>query len=195
MAGRTVAKPHLDAIARLVLDLPGGSFALVMATGIVSIAADLLGLHSLAAILLAINLFAFPALSAVLLLRLAQRPSSFLVELRDGGRGPGLLTIVAGTSVFGDQIRLLTSHQNVAAGLWLGAFAIWVCLIYCLFAAVTLRPTKGPGAGGFDGNWLLTVVATQSLAVLGTEVKNTFPAPEAVAFTSLSLFLVGGVFT
>src|SRR5215472_10506139 len=132
MAGRTVAKPHLDAIARLVLDLPGGSFALVMATGIVSIAADLLGLHSLAAILLAINLFAFPALSAVLLLRLAQRPSSFLVELRDGGRGPGLLTIVAGTSVFGDQIRLLTSHQNVAAGLWLGAFAIWVCLIYCL---------------------------------------------------------------
>jgi tellurite resistance protein TehA-like permease len=165
-----------------------------MATGIVSIAADLLGLGGLAAILLAINFLAFPVLSAALLIRLAQRPSSFLSELRDDRRGPGLLTVVAGASVLGDQIRLLTPHQSVAAALWLGAFGIWVCLIYCLFAALTLRPAKPPLGGGFDGNWLLAVVATQSLTVLGTEVKNTFPAPEIVIFASLCLFLMGGVF-
>jgi hypothetical protein len=192
--GGAIAEPRLAAIARLVRDLPGGSFAFVMATGIVSIAADFLGLGGLAVILFAINLLAFSALSAAMLIRLAQRPSSFLSELRDDRRGPGLLTVVAGTSVLGDQIRLLTPHQSVAAALWLGAFAIWVCLIYCLFAALTLRPAKTPLGGGFDGNWLLAVVATQSLTVLGTGVKSTFPAPEIVVFASLCLFLVGGVF-
>src|SRR5215472_11725041 len=94
MAVRVVVRPRLAAIARLIRDLPGGSFAFVMATGIVSIAADLLGLGGLAAILLAINFLAFPVLSAALLVRLAQRPSSFLSELRDDRRGPGLLTVV-----------------------------------------------------------------------------------------------------
>lgn len=194
MAARGFGAPRLAAITRLVRDLPGGSFAFVMATAIVSIADGLVGLGGLAAVLLAINLVAFPALSAAVLFRLVQRPSSFLTELRDDRRGPGLLTIVAGTSVFGDQIRLLTPHQNVAAGLWIGAVAIWVCLNYCLFAAATLRPVKLPLGGGFDGNWLLAVVATQSLAILGTGVAKTFSAPEAVVFISLCLFLVGGIF-
>src|SRR5215472_5280807 len=187
MAVRVVVRPRLAAIARLVRDLPGGSFAFVMATGIVSIADDLVGFGGLAAVLLAISLVAFPVLSVAVLFRLVQRPSSFLAELRDDRRGPGLLTIVAGTSVFGDQIRLLTPHQSVAAGLWLAALAIWVCLIYCLFAAATLRPMKPPIREGFDGNWLLVVVATQSLAILGTGVKDTFAAPEIVVFTSLCL--------
>jgi len=112
MADRAFAKPRLAAVARLIRDLPGGSFAFVMATGIVSIADGLIGLGGFATLLLAINLVAFPALSVAVLLRLVQRPSAFLAELRDDRRGPGLLTIVTGSSVFGDQIRLLTPHQS-----------------------------------------------------------------------------------
>ena len=194
MADRALAKPGLAAVARLVDQTPGNSFAFVMATGIVSIAAGLLGLDWIAAALFAINLIAFPALSAALLLRFVRCPSAFLTELRDDRRGPGLLTIVAGTSVFGDQIRLLTPHQSVAAGLWLGALVVWACLTYCLFAAATLRPVKLPLGGGFDGNWLLAVVATQSLAILGSGVKETFSSPEIVVFTSLCLFPLGAVF-
>ena len=195
MAGRTVAKPRLAAaVARLIRDLPGGSLAFVMATGIVSIADDLVGRGGVGEILFAINLIAFPVLSGVLLLRLVCYPAAFLTELRDDRRGPGLLTIVAGSSVFGDQIRLLTPHQSVAAGLWLAALAIWACLIYCLFAVATLKPVKPSLGEGFDGNWLLAVVATQSLAILGTGVAKAFSAPETVVFTSLCLFLLGAVF-
>src|SRR6516225_6966948 len=194
MADRAVAKPGLAAVAQLIRDLPGGSLAFVMATGVVSIADDLVGRGDVAEILFAINLIAFPVLSVALLLRLVRYPSAFLTELRDDRRGPGLLTIVAGTSVFGDQIRLLTSHQSVAAGLWLLALAIWACLIYCLFAAATLRSVKLPLGEGFDGNWLLAVVATQSIAILGTGAAKAFSAPETVVFTSLCLFLLGTVF-
>ena len=194
MADRAVAKPGLAAVALLIRDLPSGSFAFVMATGIVSIADDLVSRGGVAEILFAINLIAFPVLSVALLLRLVRYPSAFLTELRDDRRGPGLLTIIAGTSVFGDQIRLLTSHQSVAAGLWLAALAIWTCLIYCLFAVATLKPVKLSFGGGFDGNWLLAVVATQSLAILGTGVKEAFSTPEIIVFTSLCLFLLGAVF-
>jgi tellurite resistance protein TehA-like permease len=165
-----------------------------MATGIVSIAADLAGLSRIATILLAFNLVAFLVLSVWVLFRLVQRPTAFLADLRDDQRGPGLLTIVAGTSVFGDQIWLLTSHQRVAAGLWLGALAIWVCLIYSLFAVATIRPGKPRLGVGFDGSWLLAVVATESLAILGSEVDTVFSAPETIVFVSLCLFLLGGVF-
>ena len=194
MADRAVAKPGLAAVAQLIRDLPGGSFAFVMATGVVSIAGGIAGFGGLAAVLLAINLVAFSGLWVAVLFRLVQRPSTFLTELRDDRRGPGLLTIVAGTSVFGDQIRLLTPHQSVAASLWLAALAIWACLSYCLFAAATLRPAKLPIGEGFDGTWLLAVVATQSLAVLGTGVKEAFSTPEIIMFTSLCLFLLGTVF-
>src|SRR6516165_7814578 len=89
MADRAFAKPRLAAVARLIRDLPGGSFAFVMATGIVSIADGLIGLGGFATLLLAINLVAFPALSVAVLLRLVQRPSAFLAELRDPARaGP-----------------------------------------------------------------------------------------------------------
>jgi tellurite resistance protein TehA-like permease len=193
-AHRAVGAPRLAVFAHLVCDLPGSSFAFVMATGIVSIGAGLLGFGRLAEILLAINLVAFPALSAAIVFRLVQRPSAFLAELRNDRRGPGLLTIVAGASVFGDQIWLLTSHRRIATGLLLAAFAIWVCLIYCLFAAATIRTAKAPPGVAFDGNWLLAVVATESLAILGTEVKSEFSAPETIVFASRCLFLLGGVF-
>jgi hypothetical protein len=58
MADRAFAKPRLAAVARLIRDLPGGSFAFVMATGIVSIADGLIGLGGFATLLLAINLVA-----------------------------------------------------------------------------------------------------------------------------------------
>ena len=48
-----------SAVAAIVSDLPGGSFAFVMATGIVSIAAMLLGRGEVAAALFAINLIDF----------------------------------------------------------------------------------------------------------------------------------------
>ena len=186
-------KPDQRAVVRLVTDLPSGSFAFVMATGIISIAAALLGFGRMASLLLGVNSAGFLALWILTFLRLIYFPSDVIADLRDHRRGPAFLTVVAGTNVLGDQISLLTSYQKIAVTLWLLGCALWVGLVYCFFAAVTTRATKPPLAG-LDGTWLLIVVAAQSSAILGAQIAGGFSSPEIVIFASSSLYLLGGAF-
>ena len=44
---------------------------------------------------------------------------------------------------------------------------LWVVVIYAFFTAVTVREQKPTLEEGINGAWLLAVVATQSVAVLG----------------------------
>jgi tellurite resistance protein TehA-like permease len=184
--------PNHPAMVRLVADLPSSSFAFVMATGIISITAALLGFGRIASLLLAVNSIGFLTLWILTFLRLIYFSSAVIADLRDHRRGPGFLTVVAGTNVLGDQISLLTSHQNIAAALWLLGCALWVGLFYCFFAAATTRAIKPSLTAGLDGTWLLIVVAPQSAAILGTQIAGGFSSPEIVIFTSLSLYLLGG---
>ncbi len=132
------AKPSPDkahqramAMVRLVSDLPTGSFAFVMATGIISIAAELLGFRRSRSLLLGVNSAGFLALWILTYLRLIYFPSAVIADLRDHRPGPAFLTVVAATNVLGDQISLLTSYQNVVVTLWLLGCALWVGLVYC----------------------------------------------------------------
>jgi tellurite resistance protein TehA-like permease len=183
-----------SAFATLVFDLSGGSFAFIMATGIVSIAAMRLGRGEVAAGLFAVNLVAFPLLWVLMLIRLARHPAAVLGELRNHRTGAGFLTVVAATSILGDQFVLFASNRDVAAVLWLASLTLWVGLIYAFFVAITVKPVKPPLATGLDGAWLLTVVATEALAVLATHVSSVFSRPDIVVFVGLCLFLLGGVF-
>src|SRR5581483_2098072 len=121
------------------------------------------------------------------------RPGALAAELRDARRGPALLTVVAATCVLGSQVSLLTANREVAAGLWAVGCVLWLVLVYALFAAMTTRPEKPAFAEGMDGGWLLIVVATQALVVLGTGATGAPPQP-AVLFAMLCLFLLGGLF-
>jgi tellurite resistance protein TehA-like permease len=183
-----------SAFAGLVFDLSGGSFAFVMATGIVSIAAMRLGHGEVAAALFAVNLVAFPLLCVLMLVRLVQHPAAVLSELRNHRTGAGFLTAVAATSIVGNQFVLFASNREIAAALWPASLALWVGLIYAFFVAMTIKPVKPPLATGLDGAWLLTVVATEALAVLATHVASVFSRPDIVVFVGLCLFLLGGVF-
>jgi tellurite resistance protein TehA-like permease len=98
-------KPDRRAMVRLVTDLPSGSFAFVMATGIVSIAAELLGFGRSASLLLGVNAAGFLALWVLTFLRLIYFPSAVIADLRDHRRGPAFLTFVAGTNVWGTRSR------------------------------------------------------------------------------------------
>src|SRR5215472_16142107 len=111
--------PRRSALVVLLFDLSGGSFAFVMATGIVSIAASRLGHGEVGAILFAVNLISFPLLCVLMLVRLFQRPAAILAELRYHRTGAGFLAAVAATSIVGDQFVLLASNSNIAAALWL----------------------------------------------------------------------------
>lgn len=183
-----------SAFAVLLLNLPGGSFAFIMATGIVSLAAIPLGHDNVATALFALNLFAFPLLCVFMLVRLIQHPLGVLSELRDHRTAAGLLTVVAATSILGDQFVLLASNRQVAAALWIGSLTLWIGLVYAFFVAMTIKPVKPPSALGLDGAWLLTVVATQAIAILSTHISGVFSRPDIVVFVALCFFLLGGVF-
>jgi tellurite resistance protein TehA-like permease len=186
--------PPLEAARRHLADFPVGSFAFVMATGIVSIAARQLGLSQLSLLLFLLNAVVFPALWLLTFFRFVHHPRACLADLEDHQRGPGLLTVVAGTGVFGTQLSLLTPYQSLAAALWLGGLGLWVCITYALFAAATIRTAKPPPHASLNGSWLLAVVAPESLAVLGTHVAGVFRTPALAEAASLCLFLLGGFF-
>jgi hypothetical protein len=84
-------------LAVAVADLFPGYFALVMATGIVSIAAHGLSMPRVASALLALNVAAYAILSLLLAARVVAWPRRVLDDLCDHGRGPGMFTVVAGT--------------------------------------------------------------------------------------------------
>src|SRR4051794_19162801 len=83
--------------------LSPGNFGIVMATGIVSLAAQLEGYPRLAYALFVVNVVGYAVLWALTLARLARYPQRFFEDLTDHRRGPGFFTIVAATSVLASQ--------------------------------------------------------------------------------------------
>jgi tellurite resistance protein TehA-like permease len=67
---------------------------------------------------------------------------------------------------------------------------LWLGLTYVFFAAVAAHEHKPRLTRGLSGSWLLAVVATQSVSLLGTLVGSQFKDDEPmVLFVSLSIFL------
>ena len=81
-----------------------GYFALVMATGIVAIAAELRGFHGVAVVLTWINVVAYLALWLLFGARLLRYPSLVLADLTSHQKGAAFLTVVAATNVLGSEL-------------------------------------------------------------------------------------------
>src|SRR5215469_12923981 len=111
--------PRRSKIAAVTFDLPGGSFAFVMATGIVSIAAMRLGHDAIGTVLFALNLIAFPLLCVLMLIRLCRHPVAVLGELRSHRTGAGFLTAVAATitTLAGAHLASLAGAHRLTASL------------------------------------------------------------------------------
>ncbi len=181
-----------NTLRQAIADLYPGYFALVMATGIVSIAAHLHGMTGVAGLLFGINIAAYIVLWLLTLARLIGYLPRAAADLGDHARGPGFFSTVAATSVLGRQFTLLGDDERTATFLWALAVVLWVGLIYAFLAAVTTRESKPSLEAGLNAGWLLLVVATQSISVLGIRVAGDFPAgPEAALFFALAMYLLG----
>src|SRR5687767_1330938 len=106
-------------IGKAAAGLFPGYFALVMATGIISIAAHLLGMRLAALALLVVNLVAYPVLCALMLVRLVRFFPRVRADITDHARGPGFFTTVAGTCVLGSQLIIVAGRHEAAAVMWL----------------------------------------------------------------------------
>lgn len=178
-----------------IRDLFPAYFALVMATGIVSIAGHLLQMDFLAFPLFYLNIFFYVVLWALTLARLVLHFPRFLADLSNHSTGAGFFTLVAGTNVLGSQFVILNADLQTASVLWILGLALWLILIYAFFAVMTLKEEKPPLEKGINGAWLVAVVSTQSLAVLGALIATSLGAwKDAFLFAVLCFYLLGCMF-
>jgi tellurite resistance protein TehA-like permease len=179
-----------------VKNLPPAYFGLVMATGIVSIAAQDFHLPGVAVGLFVLNFFAYAALVGLTVFRAIRYWPEFGANLTDHRIGTGFFTTVAGTGIVGAQFRLIAGNVPVAT-VFLGiTIVLWIAFTYTIFVAFTVKKDKPLLQNGITGAWLLAVVATQSVVVLGALIARELPQPHRLElnFLALSMWLWGGMF-
>jgi tellurite resistance protein TehA-like permease len=169
-------------------------FAMVMATGIVSIAAQLSGMPTVAAALFRMNVGFYGVLWLLYLARLLLETRRFVADLEDHVRGVGFFTAVAGTCVLGSQFVLIRDEARVARVLWLLGIVLWIVLFYTVFTCLTVKTRKPSLEEGLHGGWLLPVVATQSIATLGGLLAPSSTSLRyEILFFSAAMWLAGGM--
>jgi len=184
-----------------VRTLNPGYFALVMASGIVSIAMHNHDLTVVSVILLWICGLSY----AVLLLATCWRLTSFRTEMRadlaDPRRGFGYFTFVAGTDVLGTRLALDVHYAAGIAFLVVGSLS-WLLLGYVVPWTAVLGHRNRPVIAGANGTWFIWVVASQSIAVLAAALEPMADSGRhelallAVFCWSVGVFLYGaaGIF-
>ena len=177
---------------RLLSGLASANFAMVMSTGIVSIAQHLLGYAFAAKALFGINILLCAGLTVLYLLRLALFPGRFMEDFRSHKAGPGFLTVVAGLCILGNQFTLLAGSPGVSEALfWLGVL-LWVIILYGVFFFIFTAEPKPVLEKGINGAWLVSTVSTQALVILGCLVLEHAGWNRDIALFAFSaLFLLG----
>ena len=165
MSGRVGLAGWLD---REAADLYPGSFALVMATGIISNTLWLEGFAVLSRALFAVVLAAYPSLCALMAVRLVRHWPKLWADLVNPRLVFAFFTLVAASDVFGVGLDL-RGYAGAAAALWVFALVVWTLLVYVSFGVLTFRNTA-QGANVVHGGWLIAIVGTQSLVILGARI-------------------------
>lgn len=168
-----------------------GYFALVMATGVVSIACHFLGMRPIAIALIAVNWIAYPILWALTIIRATRFRRMLLQDISDHQRAPGFFTIVAGTCVLGTQNVVVLGAIGTGIALWWLGLILWFAVMYTFFTAVTVRKRKPTLARGINGAWLIAAVSTQSVVVLRGVIDVTTPPTDLIQFQVIAMFMIG----
>nr|WP_231889784.1 tellurite resistance/C4-dicarboxylate transporter family protein [Oceanobacillus sp. Castelsardo] len=173
-------------------NLFSGYFALVMATGALSIGTYLLGIRILPKALLWINIIAFCSLWVLTITRLLFFFPKLKRDLTSHTLGPGFFTLVAGTNVFGSELIIVANKPSIALYLWILGIILWFFIMYTFFTAVTIRKNKPTIAEGINGAWLIAAVATQSVSILGTLLSPFIDSGRSIIlFFTLCMYFLG----
>jgi tellurite resistance protein TehA-like permease len=188
----TAAIPNRASSA--IATLHPASFAVVMATGIVSVACQLREMPVVALTLLALNICFYAALWIATTIRAVRYQREFLDDLLDHNRCVGFFTTVAATCVLGNQFIVVANQPVIASALWGIGIVLWLIVTYSIFTILTVKKEKPTLSEGINGGWLVAVVAAQSVATLGGLVADSFGSSRhLVLFFSLVMWLGGGM--
>lgn len=179
-----------DAPTSPIATLFPGYFALVMATGIIAIAAGQQDLGWLGDALYVIAAVGYLVLVVLLALRIIRFPRLVATDLTSHAKGFAFLTIVAGTNVLGSASALIHGWWGLAWALWWASLGLWAILVYVTVVAVVIKAPKPALSDGINGTWFLLIVSTQSVAVLGALLLGR-GSNDLLAFICLAAFVLG----
>ena len=168
--GRQLGNQLGSRVDGAVEGLAPGYFALVMATGILSVGTLLVGATALSRTLLALGVVAFAVLLLLTGRRVLAHRTAVVADLHDPGRAFGFFTFVAATDVLG--IRLgMAGHHGTTGVLLAVACLTWLVLGYVVPWTAVLGPQPRPVLARANGSWFIWVVASQSVAAAAAGVE------------------------
>jgi len=184
-----------------VRGLTPGYFALVMASGIISVGMLLDGRLLLSRVLLAVCVASFVVLLLLNGWRLLAFRDAVAEDFTDPRRAFGFFTFIAGTNVLGVRLGM-DDHHSLTALLLVVSGATWLVLGYVVPWTAVLGRTRRPVLAAANGTWFIWVVASQSVAVSAASLEPVFSFPRrplavvAVFCWSVGVFLyaAAGVF-
>jgi tellurite resistance protein TehA-like permease len=193
MHRRADAFPGRTDGAMTVRILYPGDFALVMATGICSIAMRDVNQIAASVALLIIALAGFAALCAVLAWRIVRHPRRVLADLAAPDRAFAFFTIVAACDVLAARLAR-DDHRGTAIALASAGAAVWLGLTYAIPVRLILGPRPQPVLASVNGTWFIWIVATQAVAVSAAILdRSTDGSARATALIAVLTWSVGVV--
>lgn len=177
-------------IREAVATLPPGSFAFVMATGIVSVGMAQQDLRVLSFVLLIIAGAAWLLLMVALVLRMVFYRDRIIADLHDPRLAFGFFTLIAGTDVL--AVRLAQEHHNVSVALLAFATVTGLVLGYAVPWAAVLSREQRPVLSDANGTWFIWVVASQSVATAAASIEPAVTVGQAeLAVLAVAAWSVG----
>ena len=159
-----------DRVRTGVEGLAPGYFALVMASGILSVGMELQDHHLLSTVLLVVCAGAFVLLLSLTAWRFVSYRAATTEDFMDPRRGFGFFTFVAGTNVLGVRLGL-DGHYTATAVLFALAGTAWLILGYVVPWTAVLGPQPRPVVATANGTWFIWTVATQSVATAAATLE------------------------
>lgn len=168
-----------------------GYFALVMATGIISIGCFFLQMTFIARLLFYINVASYSIVWVLTLLRLFRFSRDVWADFSSHAKGPAFLTVVAGTCILGSQFAILEQSRTMPLILWIVGASLWTLMMYLFLASVTVKEPKPDLETALSGAWLILVVATESISVLASILVSENILGPQFLFVALCMYLLG----
>ncbi|SDG83180.1 tellurite resistance/C4-dicarboxylate transporter family protein [Nitrosomonas sp. Nm132] len=174
-----------------IKDFHPAYFAMVMATGIMSIAFEAMTFPGIAKALFTLNLIFYLILCTILAARTAFFRPDLMVDLRTPRRAVLFLTFVVGTNTIGMQLVTFQQATGWAIGLGLVALIGWFGCLY--FIALDFIAMQGkPLHEIVNGATLLVVVSTVSISLLGIHLLDAMEVHTSYAYFMAGSFWVVG---
>ncbi len=164
-------------------------FSVVLGTGGLSLAANLIGLPRVALALFWLNLFLFGLAWVATILRVVRGIREMAADFTHAGRGPAFFLSGLATSIFGLQLASVAQWQETVAPIWIFSAALWVGMISLFVFGATIRAEKAPFAEAIGPMWFLPGAALEAMVALGAHVSTH--STRLMATALLGGFLLG----